>query len=364
MNTISKTPIDLACRMCDTIINQYTVDLLPGPKDRFNYIQGVFLLGMERCYAVCKKQEYLIYIRDWVDYMIEEDGTIKLQQELLDDFMPATLLIRLYRETGCEKYKNALENTINRIRKYPKNRYGGFFHKEITPDQMWLDGLFMAGILLTSYAKEYDTPEFFDEMHHQAMLMRDHIRDPKTRLYYHAWDAEGVQEWADPETGTSPIFWGRAMGWVSVALCEMLDYFPESHPGRQDLVDMLSDLLENVAKYQDSEKGLWYQVVNEPDREGNWCETSCSSLFAYSYHKAVRKGYVDRSYCAVAQKAYDGIINIIRFEDDGMVIPEISCGTNVYMTYEDYIGRPRFENDNHGTGTFVLMSSEFALDID
>ncbi|MBQ8526623.1 MAG: glycoside hydrolase family 88 protein [Clostridia bacterium] len=347
--------------MCDTVISQYTVDKLPGPPDRFNYIQGVFLLGMERCYAVCKKEEYLDYIRSWVDYMIEEDGTIKLQQELLDDFMPAVLLIRLYRETGCKKYKTALDSTIDRIRRYPKNRYGGFFHKEITPDQMWLDGLFMAGILLTSYAAAYDAPEFFDEMHHQAMLMRDHIRDPETHLYYHAWDAENTQEWANPATGTSSIFWGRAMGWVSVALCEMLDCFPESHPGRADLLDMLKDLLENAAKYQDSEKGLWYQVVNEPDREGNWCETSCSSLFAYSYHKAVRKGYIDKEYSKVADKAFEGIKNIIRFTDEGIVIPEISVGTNVMCTYEEYIARPRIENDNHGTGTFVLMCSEFAL---
>lgn len=358
---ISKKPIDLACLMSDTVIKQYTVDKLPGPAGRFNYIQGVFLLGMERCYAVCKKEEYLAYIKEWVDYCIEEDGTIKNQWELLDDFMPAILLIRLYNETGCEKYKNALESTVNRIRKYPKNKYGGFFHKETTPDQMWLDGLFMAGILLTSYAKTYDAPEFFDEMHRQAMLMRDHIKDSKTGLYYHAWDAEGVQEWANSETGTSSIFWGRAMGWVSVALCEMLDNFPEDHPGRQDLVDMLADLLESASKYQDNQKGLWYQVVNEPDREGNWCETSCSSLFAYSYHKAVRMGYVDKKYSEIAQKAFDGILNIIRFTDDGIVIPEISCGTNVLMTYEDYIGRPRFENDNHGTGTFVLMCSEFAL---
>ena len=358
---MKKTPIDLACQMCDTVIREYTVDKLPGPADRFNYIQGVFLLGMERCYAVCGKQQYLDYIREWMDYMIADDGTIKLQQELLDDFMPATLLIRLYRETGCEKYKIALNSTIERIRKYPKNRYGGFFHKEITPDQMWLDGLFMAGILLTSYAASYDVPEFFDEMHRQAMLMRDHIRDEATGLYYHAWDAEGTQDWANPETGTSSVFWGRAMGWVAVALCEMLDYFPEEHEGREDLKNMLIDLLESAAEYQDREKGLWYQVVDQTDNPDNWLETSCSSLFAYAYHKAVRKGYADKKFCEVADKAFNGIVNVIEFAEEGIVIPEISTGTNVMCSVKEYIDRPRKRNDNHGTGTFVLMCSEFAL---
>ena len=293
--------------------------------------------------------------------MIADDGTIKLQQELLDDFMPATLLIRLYRETGCEKYRIALNSTIERIRKYPKNRYGGFFHKEITPHQMWLDGLFMAGILLTSYADAYDAPEFFDEMHHQAMLMRDHIRDGVTGLYYHAWDAEGTQDWANPETGTSTVFWGRAMGWVAVALCEMLDYFPAEHEGRADLENMLRDLLEAAAKYQDSEKGLWYQVVDQPDNPDNWREISCSSLFAYAYHKAVRKGYADKKFCEVADKAFNGIVNVIEFAEEGIVIPEISTGTNVMCSVKEYIDRPRKRNDNHGTGTFVLMCSEFAL---
>ena len=359
---MKKSPIDLARKMCDTVIREYTVDKLPGPADRFNYIQGVFLLGMERCYAVCGNQQYLDYIKEWMDYMIADDGTIKLQQELLDDFMPAALLIRLYRETGVEKYKIALESTIDRIRKYPKNRYGGFFHKEITPHQMWLDGLFMAGILLASYAAEYNAPKFFDEMHRQAVLMRDHIRDEATGLYYHAWDAAGTQEWANPDTGTSSVFWGRAMGWVAVALCEMLDYFPAEHSGRADLVNMLTDLLESAAKYQDNEKGLWYQVVDRADDPDNWCETSCSSLFAYAYHKAVRKGYIDAKYRSVADKVFDGIVNIIKFTDNGIVIPEISVGTNVMCTVREYIDRPRKENDNHGTGTFVLMCSYFALE--
>lgn len=362
MNIIKEQtkPIDLACEMCDTVIRTYSVENLPGPQGRFNYIQGVFLLGMQRCYQLCRKQEYLDYIKAWADYMIEEDGTIRGQQALLDDFMPAVLLIGLYRSTGAEKYKIALESTICRLKNWYRNRYGGFFHKEITPHQMWLDGLFMAGLLLTTYAEEFDQPEWLDEMYCQAMLMRKYIRDPKTNLYYHAWDAECVQEWADPKTGLSSEFWGRAMGWVAVALCDMLDHFPKTHPGRQDLIDMLSELLEAVARYQDAEKGLWYQVINRGDDPENWCETSCSSLFAYAFHKAVRLGYIAPKFAETAQKAYDGILRILRRDETGIVIPEISVGTNV-MDYAGYIARPRMENDNHGTGTFVLMCCEFAL---
>lgn len=360
MNINAQTdPLTLACEMCDTVIRTYPVEKLPGPPGRFNYIQGVFLLGMERCNALAEKPQYLAYIKDWADYMIDADGRIREQQELLDDLMPAVLLIDLYRRTGEQKYKTALDSTVARIKHWKRNRYGGFFHKAITPDQMWLDGLFMGGLLLTAYGEAFDHPEYFDEMHRQAMLMYEHIRDPKTGLYYHAWDAECVQEWADPKTGLSPEFWGRAMGWVAVALCEMLDHFPAEHPGRPALIRMLAELLDAVAAYQDPESGLWYQVIDKGSDPDNWCETSCSSLFAYAFHKAVRLGYIAPKYAQHAQRAYEGILCILRRSEAGIVIPKISVGTNV-MDYAGYIARPRAENDNHGTGTFVLMCSEFA----
>lgn len=168
-----------------------------------------------------------------------------------------------------------------------------------------------------------------------------------------------VQEWADPKTGLSPEFWGRAMGWVAVALCEMLDHFPAEHPGRPALIRMLAELLDAVAAYQDPESGLWYQVIDKGSDPDNWCETSCSSLFAYAFHKAVRLGYIAPKYAQHAQRAYEGILRILRRSEAGIVIPGISVGTNV-MDYAGYIARPRAENDNHGTGTFVLMCSEFA----
>ena len=355
------TSLEFACRMCDTIISTYDAKDLPGPPGRFNYIQGVFLLGLERAYMLCKNQRYVAYIKEWMDSMILPDGTIICQKDLLDDLMPAVLLIRLYKETGEEKYKIALDSTVSKVKTWKRNAYGGFYHKFETENQMWLDGLFMAGILLTSYAKEYNVYELFDEMYHQTKLMHDHIRDEKTGLYYHAWDASKVQKWADPQTGRSPEFWGRAMGWFSAALCDMLDNFPMDHPKRNELINILADLLKALAKYQDAEKGLWYQVIDKGDREDNWCETSCSSLFTYSFHKAIRMGYINKSYAQVAQKGYEGIINIIRLNEDGsIVIPDISVGTNV-MDYKGYVARPKVENDNHGTGAFVLMCCECAL---
>ncbi|MBP3361644.1 MAG: glycoside hydrolase family 88 protein [Clostridia bacterium] len=354
-------PIDISRALCDTVINTYEPEKLPGPEGRFDYIQGVFLLGMQRINNICRETRYFDYIKAWADSMISDDGVIKCQNDWLDDMMPAVLLFDLYKETGMEKYKTALESTVGRFKTWKRNKYGGFYHMFKTKDQMWLDGLFMGGLLLSRYAEECGAPEYLDEVYHQTKLMHDYMRDEKTGLYYHAWDASCEQPWADPETGLSSEFWGRAQGWVTVAICDMLDYFPENHPRRQEMIDILADLLSALARYQNKDTGLWYQVVDKGQLEDNWCETSCSSLFAYSFHKAVRMGYIGRKFAEVSERAYRGVLGKTDINDDGsIVIHDISVGTCV-MDYKGYVERPRVDNDNHGTGTFLLMCSEYSL---
>lgn len=354
----SKKSIDLARQVCDNVIETYTPEELPGIPDWFFYIQGVFLLGMQRCGKRCTVPAYRDYIQRWVDLYVEEDGSIPRQGPMLDCMMPAVLLIDLYQETGQEKYKIALDGTIEKLRHWPKNAYGGFYHKYQLTDQMWLDGLFMAGVLLTRYAEEFDQPTLFDEACRQAMLMHDHMRDPETGLYYHAWDTSKQASWANPQTGLSAVFWGRAMGWVAVALCDMLERIPCQHPGRAELQGMLQELLAAVIRYQDSRSGLWHQVIDRADDPRNWQETSCSCLFAYALHKSARLGLADQTYDDYAQKAYRGIADVLQIEDGKIVIPGICVGTNV-SDYEAYLSRPSQENDNHGTGAFVLMCVEF-----
>lgn len=356
--------LEFSKAVCYTITNEYESERLPGPEGRFDYIQGVFLLGMQRISKLCKEEAYTAYIKAWVDSMIEDDGTIKCQNDWLDDMMPAVLLFDLYDAFGEEKYKTALLSTVSKFKNWKRNAYGGFYHMFKTKDQMWLDGLFMAGILLSRYAKEYNEPEYLDEMYLQTKLMHDHMRDEATGLYYHAWDASGEQEWADPETGCSPEFWGRALGWVTVAICDMLDCFPPEHPKRQEMIDILVDLLQSVAKYQNKENGLWYQIIDKGYRADNWCETSCSSLFAYSFHKAVRMGYLDKSYLEIGEEAYNGVIGNTDVLPDGRVVIHGICVGTCVSGYEAYVTRPIKDNDNHGTGTFLLMCAEFSIPID
>ncbi len=351
------TALDYAKMACDTLIKKFAPEDLP-PKGRFHYHQGVFLSGMQKTYNLCNEQKYFDYIRGWVDSIVKEDGTIdRFDQGQLDDIQPGVLLFQLYEKTGDERYTKALSTLMALLKDFPKNDEGGFWHKDRCAHQMWLDGLYMGGPIAAEYAKKFDAPEYFDICAFQAKMMEAKTKDPVTGLWYHAWDAKKVQPWANPETGLAPEFWGRSIGWVPVGILEELDHFPEDHKDRAELIRLTVDLIKAVAKYQDKESGLWYQVVNKGGQEGNWLESSCTCLYVAAMCKAVKAGLLDESYLEIAERGYKGIIDRLKYNENGVVIDNICIGTGV-GNYEFYCARPTSENDLHGAGAFILMCTE------
>ena len=196
--------------------------------------------------------------------------------------------------------------------------------------------------------------------------MQKHTRDAKTGLMYHAWSYDKKAEWADTETGCSPEFWGRAMGWVPVALLDELDFIPLEHAGRKELEKMAINLLKSLVAFQ-SEEGRWYQVVDKGADAGNWLENSCSCLYVAALCKAVRKGLLDREYLEYARKGYEAVINSLTWKGVDLLVGDVCIGTGV-GDYDHYIHRPVSTNDLHGVGAFLLMCEEmeqvmaFAMD--
>src|SRR5207253_4029865 len=110
----------------------------------------------------------------------------------------------------------------------------------------------------------------------QYVLMESHARDLQTGLLYHGWDESKQQRWANPKTGQSPNFWGRAVGWYAMALVDVLDYFPKDHPKRDSLIAILRRLATAIERYQDPNSGLWYQILDKRGAAGNYPEASAS----------------------------------------------------------------------------------------
>lgn len=337
----------------ETLMRRFKAEDLP-PIGGHHYHQGVCLSGTYQIYLQSGEEHYFQYMKDWVDSVIDDNGKIKkYRPNALDDLQPGILLYPLYECTGALKYKTALDTIMENIKEYKVNKAGGFWHLDYCANQMWLDGLYMGGPIMAEYARRFNKPELLEQSIHQILLMRKNTRDENTKLWYHAWAQDRDTEWADPETGRSAEFWGRSMGWVLIAILDVLEQMEESHPSYQKLVFIFKELLDAICKYQ-SDEGRWYQVVNKGHMAGNWLENSCSCLYTAAICRAVKKGMIHSSYLIQAQKGYEGVINSLTWNGEDLLIGAICIGTGV-GDYGYYCNRPTTVNDLHGIGAFLLM---------
>lgn len=335
-----------------------------GKRLYFGYAQGLGCTAMLDVWEKTGDDKYLDYVINWADTIINDQGDIhlyKVETYNIDYINPGKILFEVYKQTGNEKYKLAMDKLVKQMRVHPRTLEGAFWHKLIYPHQIWLDGLYMGSPFLAEYAVTFDDPELMEDVINQFLICAKHTYDPKTGLYYHAWDESKKQRWANPENGQSPNFWGRSIGWWFMALVDVLDFVPENHPQRAELISLINGLAETLPKYQD-EAGLWYQVMNEEDREGNFPEASVTSMFMYSYAKAVNKGYIDTKYKAIAEKAYDGLMNTLIVENEDGTLTLTRCcavgglGGKPYRdgSFEYYINERMRDNDSKATGPFIM----------
>ena len=342
-----------------------------NPKARWVYETGVFLEGVERLGLHTGNRKYLDFVKDTVDSFVDNDGgirTYRFDEYNLDSLRSGTLLLHLYRQTKEEKYRKAADSLVKQLETHPRTSEGGFWHKKIYPYQMWLDGIYMAEPFYAEYCRMFDRPVGFDDIANQIVWIEAHTRDPKTGLLYHGWDEKKTQEWANPSTGCSPNFWGRAMGWYLMGIADVLDSLPAAHPRRNEIVAIFQRTAQAVGKYQDAESGLWYQVVDQGSRKGNYLEASGSSMFVYALAKGARKGYLGKESLAAAEKGYAGLLRqLIKSDPDGSVhltgicsVAGLGGPTHRNGSFEYYIGEPVVADDLKGVGAFLLSSVEVA----
>ena len=370
-------PDDLSwsVRMADSEIYRRGTSLQIGgsdPEAKWNYQTGLFLKSILDLWQVTQNEKYLDYVKLVINSFIDDQGQIKtynMDDYNIDKINSGKVLLQLFLITGDSKYKNAADVLREQLRSHPRTKEGGYWHKKRYPWQMWLDGIYMGSPFYARYGAMFDETEDFDDVAKQILLIDSYTRDPKTGLRYHGWDESNQMAWANPETGCSPNFWGRAMGWYAMALVDVLDYLPQYHPQRDKILFILNDLLGAVTRYQDAGTGVWYQVMDQGARKGNYLEASASSMFVYALAKAVRMGYVKQDFLASAQKGYQGILKeFIRVDDNGLVNLTHICsvaglGGDPFRdgSYEYYLSEPVVENDLKGVGPFIMTSLQMDL---
>lgn len=326
-------------------------------------------MALEQVWLKTSEQKVYDYIKRNIDEFVRPDGSIRtyrLEEYNLDQINEGKLLFFLHDTTGDERYKKAAYLLRKQLQTHPRTREGGFWHKQIYPHQMWLDGIYMAAPFYAEFAKRFDESQGFDDVAHQITLIEQHTRDRETGLLYHGWDESKTQRWADPETGCSPCFWGRAIGWYAMAIPDVLDYFPGEHPQRDELLAIFETTMSAIARVQDPASGVWYQVLDQGDRPGNYLEASASCMFVYALAKGVRKGYIGKEYLAVAVRGYEGIREqFVEVDDQGLVNLSGICsvaglGGKPYRdgSFEYYVGEKVITNEYKGVGPFVMASVE------
>jgi unsaturated rhamnogalacturonyl hydrolase len=366
-----------ATRMVASVMVASVMARAPGVlTGKWEYDTGMVLKGIERVALKSKDAAALAYVKRTIDGLVDASGTIKgyrMDEYNIDQINMGRVIFRLWAEARGQgdhdkiRYRQALGTLRAQMRTHPRTGDGAFWHKNIYPHQMWLDGVYMASPFLAEYAATFGEPALFDDIAKQIVLAEQHMRDPSTGLLYHGWDESKAQRWADPKTGRSPQFWGRAMGWYAMAIVDVLEWLPQNHAQRPAVLGALERLSAAIARVQDRATGVWWQVLDQPERAGNYREASASSMFVYALSKAVRSGWLDKAvYGKVASRGYQGLLaEFVELDSNGQVDLKNVCkvaglGGNPYRdgSYAYYTSTEVVKNDPKGVGAFILAANE------
>jgi len=360
------SPLQWSVRMADSEMARRDNSLVwkKGGTAKWDYAVGLFTLSLLKLNDRVNDPRYIAFAESAIGSFITTNGeihTYKAAEHQLDHINPGKTLLMLYRLTKDERYRKAATLLRQQLDTQPRTTEGGFWHKQRYPHQMWLDGLYMAAPFYAEYAGTFHEPKTaFDDVARQIRVIAAHTYDPASGLFYHGWDECKEMVWANKTTGTSANFWGRGIGWYGMALVDTLDYFPVDHPSRPEIIATLQKLCAGVVKYQDPQSGLWYQVVDQGGRKGNYLEASASSMFVYTLAKAVNRSYISREYIPAVVKGYQGIIDrFVKTDDTGRVSLTQCCqvaglSSTRDGSYEYYLSEPIVENDLKCVGPFIL----------
>ncbi|WP_026528135.1 glycoside hydrolase family 88/105 protein [Butyrivibrio sp. VCD2006] len=341
-----------------------------GKENKWNYIDGCMITALLRLHELTGEKKYLDFADSFVSYYVNEDGTIKTYDVFeynLDNVRPACNLFALYDLTGKEKYRKAMDTVRSQLETMPRTKEGNFWHKKIYPNQVWLDGLYMAQPFYMEYEKRYCKRNGCLDSFKQFENVKRLMRDGETGLYYHGYDESREMYWADKTTGCSPNFWLRATGWYMAALVDTAEAMgEETYYEYRTLQNTLKELADSILKYMDSDSKMFYQVINKGKEEGNYLETSGSALVAYALLKGVRLKFLPERFAKVAEDIFYGITDkYLSKNEEGLprlggicLVAGLGGAQHRDGSLEYYFGEPVVENDAKGTAPLLMAYTE------
>ncbi|MBR3036457.1 MAG: glycoside hydrolase family 88 protein [Lachnospiraceae bacterium] len=342
---------------------------------RWAYVRALLFLGYYRHGVQTGNDVEIRLIKEYMDHLIEEgiEETINFDYASTDQISMANALLYLYDVYQDEKYRELADRFYESMMRFPRTEQGNFWHKENYPNQVWLDGLYMAHLFYTGYVKRFRKEKDYSDTLSQLKSVRNLCYVEDEQVYYHACDTKKLMFWADPETGVSPNVWLRSVGWLAMALVEVYETVQDavSEEERQALKDQLLELYEGMMPHM--REDMWFQVFNREDGENNYLETSGTLMLAYAMMKGARLGMLDQEWKETGRKVYESVLRHYLKEENGRIVLGGICasaglGTNpdtgihrsgdyaYYTTQEKVI-----PNNGHGIGALFLAENEYLL---
>lgn len=357
--------------MIQQFIDNY-LDDYENYKSKWNYEDGCVLKGTEDLYKVTKNEKYYQFVYTYMMESIESDGAIKgynMEEYNIDNINSGKVLFGLYEKTGDIRYKKAIDILYEQLKNHPRTNSGNFWHKKIYPYQIWLDGLYMVQPFYIKYENLFNDRENYEDIFNQFINTRKFLRDNEKELYYHGYDESRQEAWANKQTGVSPCFWGRAMGWYVMALIDVLEEVPKELLDKyKEIKHIFIEAIDGLLKYQDKETNMWFQVIDQSKREGNYPETSGTLMIAYALLKGSRLGFLPKEYREHGKNAFEGTIAKYMITKDGKTLLGGICsvaglGNTPYRdgSYEYYLSEKVVANDPKGVGALMMAYSEILL---
>ncbi len=357
----------------ESYVTDFNSEFTNKQVDKWNYEDGCVLMGALQLYEATKEARYKEFVMNYLDRAIAQDGTIKGYEETMyniDSVAPGKVLFFAYEESKEEKYRLAIDALMTQLRNHPRTKSGNFWHKKIYPNQIWLDGLYMAQPFYMAYETKFNDKENYKDIIDQFKNVRKYIYNPEKGLYYHAYDEARVQMWADKETGLSPNFWIRSMGWYLMAIVDTIGELAEgSKEEKGFLTDLLKEAVDGILQYQDKETKMFYQVIDRADVKENYLETSGTSMVAYAIMKGARLGLLEaQTYGEIGKEIFESLLAERLQEEAGVLALTGICavaglGPNETRdgSVEYYLSEPIVSNEQKAVGATMMAYAQYLM---
>lgn len=343
--------------------------VLQNKKMGWNYIDGCMIKSILDLYDHYHDPKYLRFADEYIDYYVEEDGTIKgyfIEEYNLDFINEGKVLFRLYKYTSKEKYKKAIDLLYQQIQNQPRTSEGNFWHKKIYPNQVWLDGVYMSLPFYLEYENNNQLLNYSD-IFNQLKNIKQLMKNKDSNIPNHAYDSSRKSFWCDKESGLSHTKWLRSIGWYTMALIDMVELIDKQmYENYKFLVDEFRVVISEVIEHQDK-SGMFYQVIDQEERNGNYLETSGSSMIGYAIFKACRLNVLPAEYLKYAKAVSSGIDKTyITASDEGFSLGGICLVAGLGPednkrrdgSFEYYMSEPIVSDDAKGVGPYIMMKIE------